>query len=134
MRANRNSGQVLLIIVMLLATAITVVLSITFKATTDIQLSKLEEENQRALAAAEAGIEKALSTGGNVSIDSSLATGLAGFEGNATITTAVSTTFVSPLLQKDQQYTFYLSDYPTFTNHLSGNLSFWYGSEGTSCD
>ena len=131
---KKNSGQVLLIIVMLLATAITVVLSITFKATTDIQLSKLEEENQKALAAAEAGIEKALSTGGNVSIDSSLATGLAGFEGNATITTAVSTTFVSPLLQKDQQYTFYLSDYPTFTNPLSGNLSFWYGSEGTSCD
>ncbi|MDO8496954.1 MAG: hypothetical protein Q7S61_00225 [bacterium] len=129
-----QKGQVLLIIVMLLATAITVVLSITFKATTDIQLSKLEEENQKALAAAEAGIEEALRTSANVVSIGSLSIGLAGFEGSAIITTAVSNTFVSPLLQEDQQYTFYLSNYPALDGSFSGNTSIWYGSEGTNCD
>ncbi|MDO8497177.1 MAG: hypothetical protein Q7S61_01395 [bacterium] len=129
-----QKGQVLLIIVMLLATAITVVLSITFKATTDIQLSKLEEENQKALAAAEAGIEEALQKNVGETVALGGLPGLSGFVGDATVTTAVSNTFVSPLLQIDQQYTLYLSDYPNFTNPLSGDTSIWYGSEGTTCD
>ena len=53
-------GQILLITVMLLATVMTIVLSVSFKSVTETQITKLEEESQKALAAAEAAIEVAL--------------------------------------------------------------------------
>ena len=67
-----QQGQVLLITIMLLATVLTVVLAVTFKSTTETQLTKLEEESQKALAAAEAGVEVAIkqNVGSSVSIAS----------------------------------------------------------------
>ncbi|MEO0070141.1 MAG: hypothetical protein ABIK18_05040, partial [candidate division WOR-3 bacterium] len=79
--ANQK-GQILLITVMVLATVITVVLSLSFKSTIETQTTKLEEEAQRALAAAEAGIEAALKQQGTVDI--SLLPGLSDFTGQAT--------------------------------------------------
>lgn len=118
---NKQSGQILLITVMLLATVLTVVLALFFKSTTETQITKLEEESQKALAAAEAGIEAALKEG-NVILGSGNLSGFAGFTGGATVETAASSTFITPLLQKDEQYTFYLStpagapNNPDFTN------------------
>ena len=57
-----QKGQILLITVMLLATVMTIVLSVSFKSVTDTQVTKLEEESQKALAAAESAIEVALKT------------------------------------------------------------------------
>src|SRR3989344_3285738 len=133
---KHQKGQILLITIMLVATILTVVLAVTFKSTTETQLTQLEEESQKALAAAEAGVEAVIQqdVGESVFIASLPNIAGTGFTGQATVGSITNPVFVSPLLQKDQQYTFYLSDYPTFTNPLSGNLSFWYGSEGTSCD
>ncbi len=123
LKTKDQKGQVLLITIMLLATAITVVLSLSFKSTTEIQTAKLEEEAQKALAAAEAGIERALREGA-VSFDL----------GNIAVTsseqTVSSTSFVTPLLYKDEQYSFYLADYPGLTtNYWWGNLTVYLGSE-----
>jgi hypothetical protein len=46
--SNMKKGQVLLIVVMLLATALTVALTSTYQSVTETQLTKLEEENQKA--------------------------------------------------------------------------------------
>ncbi len=136
---SKQSGQTLLIAIMLLATALTIVLSVTFTSRTETQLTKLEEEHQKALAAAEAAIEAALKAGGSVNI----AAGgdlenlyNAGFSGGATMeTTADKTTFVSPLLQADEQYTFYLSNYPNLDSSYSHPLTFYFASESLgSCD
>lgn len=114
-------GQVLLITIMLLAAVLTVVLSVTYKTTTETQLTKLEEENQKALAAAEAGIEKVAQQGsGTVSINDLVGSG---FSGQATVDLTQGLDFTTPLLQKDQQYSFYLSTYDDATKTLSGNYS-----------
>jgi len=125
-KQNQQAGQVLLITIMLLATALTVALSVSFKSTTETQVTKLEEEQQKALAAAEAGIEKALKedVGKTVNIDVGGYTGTAGCP-----PTYDKNYFVSPVLQKDEQFTFYLSEYPGLTNYWSGNLDFYFKSE-----
>ena len=104
-------GQILLITVMLLATVMTVVLSISFKSVTETQVTKLEEESQKALAAAESAIEVALKENQNVTIGAGSLTSITGFSGNATIQSAVSTTFTTPNIAKDGSYTFYLGNY-----------------------
>lgn len=109
--SKKQSGQVLLLTVMLLATAITVVLATSFSSISNTQTTKLEEENQRALAAAEAGLEAVLRRGiiaGSVNL-SELNLG-GGISGQATVSAEASGEFISPLLQKDEQYTFYLSE------------------------
>lgn len=136
---RHQSGQVLLIAVMLLATALTVVLAVSFRSTTDTQTTKLEEEAQKALAGAEAGIDAALKSGGSVDLsDLNVSTG---FTGSASVDTTQKPTFVTPLLQKDDQYTLYLADYPKVysdpsnSNPITADLTFYFGGTGsTSCD
>lgn len=134
---KHQKGQALLIAVMLLTTAITIVLAVSFKSTTDTKTAKLEEESQKAFAAAEAGIEAALQVGSGTVALSGLNVP-SGFTGQATVdTTSVKPTFVTPLVQKDEQYTLYVSDYNkttgAFSNPWSGNLTFYFGQSGPSC-
>ena len=117
--SNMKKGQVLLIVVMLLATALTVALTATYQSVTETQLSKLEEENQKALAAAEAGIEAVLNQ--KTSINISSLPNLSSFTGQAKIQTIQSNEFVTPLLQKDGQYTFYLANYNAENKTLGSN-------------
>lgn len=104
---KQQSGQVLLIGIMLVAVLLTVVFSAAFVSRTDTQISKLEEENQKTLAAAEAGVEVALKSGAITDI--SKLNVPPGFTGSATIQTASSNSFITPLIKKGSQYTFYLS-------------------------
>ncbi len=130
---NKQSGQVLLIAVMLLAVTLTVVLSVTFSSRTDTQLTKLEEENQKALAAAEAGIEAALKSGtgsaiiiGNDPLPQNGERILPGdeFEGEASVTEDYNkSSFITPLIQKDEQYTFYMGDYDKDSNTVGASLA-----------
>lgn len=106
-----KKGQILLIAVMLLATVMTVVLSVSFKSSTDTQITKLEEESQKALAAAESAIEVALKENSSVILGSGSLSSITGFEGTATIEATTAQTFTTPLIQKDGSYTFYIGDY-----------------------
>lgn len=58
-----QSGQVLLLTLLVLSVATTVVLSLIGRATTDVSISNQIAESQRAFSAAEAGIEEMLKTG-----------------------------------------------------------------------
>lgn len=100
-----------MITVMLLATVMTIVLSVSFKSSTDVQITKLEEESQKALAAAESAIEVALKENGSVTIGSGSLSSITGFEGSATIESASDKTFSTQIIQKDNSYTFYLGNY-----------------------
>ncbi len=132
-KMKNQKGQVLLITIMLLATVLTVTLAATFKSTTETQLTKQEEESQKALSAAEAGIELALQQG-TVNIGLLPNFSGSGFTGQATVTSSSSTDFVTPLLQKDKQYTFYLATYSSTTGfsppYYTSGLKFYFGSEG----
>jgi len=119
-----KKGQVLIILVMLLATALTIALAATYQSITETQITKLEEENQKALAAAEAGIEKALQLkqeGSFVSLGLSNLSGINTFQSSVQINNQGSNIFITPLLQKDEQYTFYLSEYNLQTKNFNGN-------------
>jgi hypothetical protein len=132
---NRKGGQVLLITVMLVATVITVVMTLVFKTNIDTQTTKLQEESQKALAAAEAGIERGLTgaqgTFNAVSIGLSFS-GIDAINSNVTIDSNPATEFVSPLIAKDEQYTFYLTGYDMETKLFSGlsptSVVVYYGS------
>ena len=133
---RKRKGQVLLIAVMLLATIITVVMTVAFNSTTETQIARLEIDSQKALAAAEAGIDAV--------IKQSIASGVAkiedlgqfkaqGITGSAQVIGVSQPYFITPLLQKDEQYTFYLSDYPGFGNPWSGNINIYLVSESGQC-
>ena len=146
-RKKSQEGQVLLIIIMLLATIITVVTTVSFRSTTETQINKLEEESQKTLAAAEAGIEKAIaakvasgnsqkfndpSDPNNLNMQNLSGIDLANSSVNVTSNTGRD--FVTPLIQKDQQYTFYLSNYnnaasPPFSSPYPNQITVYYGSE-----
>lgn len=141
MKENRykndtRTGQVLLIVVMLLATVVTVVMTVAFNSTSVSQITKLEEDSQNALAAAEAGIEAAIKmdAGRTVNI-ASIGNQFSGqgISGQAEVTTAKKPYFVTPLMQKDEQYTFYLSDYPGFANPYISGLNVYFVSESGGC-
>jgi len=121
---KHKKGQILLITVMLLATIMTILLSVTFQSTTETQITKLEEESQKALAAAEAAIEAALQTGANVTIGEGTLSNISGFTGSATLDTTTTNTFISPLITKDGSFTFYLGDYnPLTTPKVTGSTN-----------
>ena len=140
---HKQDGQILLIVVMLFALALTIVMSISFKSITESQITKLEEESQKALAAAEAGIEAALKTSDtgvksftDLGILSELQPGIQ--TGSVTIESVQDTEFVTPVLMNDETYTFYLVDYNTETGILSGtsyggNLNIYYGQNSSDC-
>ncbi len=56
----RNSGQALLVILLIMAVALTIGLAVTSRTVTDVEISGKTEEAARAFSAAEAGIEEAL--------------------------------------------------------------------------
>ncbi len=60
MYTAQSSGQALLIILLVMAVALTIGLSVIARSITDIAISQKEEEAARAFSAAEAGIEQAL--------------------------------------------------------------------------
>ena len=60
-KSNYQSGQAGLIILLLTVVVLTVGISVASRSTTDVKLSRQEEESNRAYNAAEAGVEQALS-------------------------------------------------------------------------
>src|SRR5437868_4230347 len=102
-----QEGQVLLLIVLLLATVMTVVMTVIFTARTESKTTKLEQESQKSLAAAEAGIEAAMKQGADTTDfkfedhPESLGnlTGIDMSKSTVTINTTSTTEFVSPLRQ-----------------------------------
>lgn len=59
-KSARQSGQALIIILLVMAVGLTIGLSIVSRSITDIRISQQEEESARAFSAAEAGIEQVL--------------------------------------------------------------------------
>lgn len=141
---SKQSGQVLLIIVMLLATVLTILMTASLSATTQTQLTKDQEESIKVRAAAESALDLALSEPINTprkkfsEYDSlaKLFTSINLNDSYVQVTGSTGTSFVSPVIEKDTQYTFYLADYtdgifgtPYPSN---GNLKINYGNTSTN--
>src|SRR3989338_3701872 len=57
---NTQSGQMLLVVVLVMVVALTVGLSVASRTITSLKISKQNEDSQRAFQAAETGIQEAL--------------------------------------------------------------------------
>lgn len=75
MRNIRQSGQILLISLLVLTIATTVALSLIGRSTTDVSISNQTNESSRAFSAAEAGIEDSLKTGLGTAVPQVLTSG-----------------------------------------------------------
>jgi len=62
-KMRKNSGQALLIILLVMAVGLTIGLAVISRSVTDIGISRQEEESARVFSVAEAGIEEALKLG-----------------------------------------------------------------------
>lgn len=116
---NKRSGQTLLIIILLATVLLTVGLSISQVTQQEQKITKLEQDAKQAYAAAEAGIDAALKQAGTVSIGS-LGLGQ-GISGTATTTSTTVSSFTTPLLKKDEAFSFYLTTYEPATNSFTGS-------------
>lgn len=136
MRSSRESGQILLITILVMATIVTVVFTISFTSRTNTQTTKLEEESQKTLAAAEASIQVALKKKASSTLGSGELSSITNFSGGATVSTgSATTTFLSPSIEKDGEYTFYLGAYtaatpPTFGASAAEDIRICFGTSG----
>lgn len=139
-KLSNQSGQVLLMIILISSVLLTVGLSMSQIGVNETKISKLEEESKKAFQAAEAGIEKTIEelkdnpdyTGiPRNSID------LNNVGVSTEVTTATGTEFKTPVIKKDDQYTFYLASYDAKNNiwgtSYTGNLTFYLNSNQRAC-
>lgn len=131
MEKNREKGQALLIVVLVMVVALTVGLSIASRSITNLRTSTDEANSQKALAAAEAGIEQAIKSNSTAS---------GNFSGGTTYSTNITqvsgTSFLvnggNPVLQ-DNGADVWFSTYPTYANPWTGSLVIQWGATANSC-
>jgi hypothetical protein len=136
-RSSLQRGQVLLLGVLVITVILTVALSMMARSIVNVRLTVEEDLSKKALAAAEAGIEKSL-------IANTAATGL--LTNNSEYATAYTpvtgATFSlnnGRIVAKDEGADIWLSDYssdPTkiYKNSWSGTLTIYWGSASDTCD
>lgn len=126
MNGNRQTkkSQILLITIIFVSIIMTVVFSISFQSITETQMTKLEEENKKALSAAESAIEALLNQKTNqVFFGSGELSNFSDFSGGAIVETNQSNEFTSPFLKKDSSYTFYIAPYDINNNSFGPSIN-----------
>ena len=138
-RIDSQKGQILLVVVLAAVISLTVGLSVASRVITNTKVAKNETDSQKALSAAEAGIDQKLKTGGagNLSIN---------FGNNSSVLTKPITLLGSQILvdagstiNRDDGADIWLSDYgagtsPTYANPWSGDIIvYWKDNSPTDC-
>lgn len=143
MQKNGEKGQALLIVVLVMVVALTVGLSIASKTIINLRTSTEEANSQKALAAAEAGVEQAIKTN---QIGNNVASGTFTDTSTSYQTSVTSVSGVSFLMNggnpvlSDNGADLWLSDYSTdptklFTTSLyNGSLTIKWGSSNNPCN
>ena len=125
-------GQILLIVVLVMVTTLTIALSVAARSITNTRTSQEAATSEQAFSAAEAGIEKSLSSNssvtGSFSNKSSYSTQLVTVVG-----VDIPLNNGTPVL-KDEPADLWLSTYPGYTSQRSGNVSIYWGSASDTCN
>jgi len=127
---SSEKGQILLIVVITMIVALTIGLSVASRTVTELKLSKQNEESQRAFSAAEAGIDRVLQQGGEITLSEAL-----GNNANFSVTAQAfdgSQIFLNNGEEVDQDIgaDVWLSDYPNYANQIpSASLTIYWGEE-----
>lgn len=138
-KANKSveKGQVLLLVLLLVSVVLTIAMYLLSRSIVNIRLSVEEDQSLKALAAAEAGIEKALIANtsiqsGTLSNDSTFLTSKSSLSGTSFLLNNGKVVF------KDIGSDLWLSDYSDnpsqiFNNPWTGTLSIYWGSPSDTC-
>lgn len=134
---NSERGQTLLIVVLVMVVALTIGLSVASRSIISLRTATEEENSQRAFSAAEAGVEKALKSGGNVGVVDLLNVGTTSKIQKAEIKNVGGTAFLlknGSVIKKDEGGDIWLSTYPNYTAPFyNGNLTIRWKSNGSDC-
>lgn len=146
-KKQAQSGQVLLLLIMIMGTVLVLAMMAIFQSTSETQLSGATQESQRVMSAAEAALEKAflnpdLAEGGASFADLGL-TSLSGIDleqSSVRVETRREQEIIVPKLDDQQIHTVYMSDYMpgepeaqdgTFGAPYGGRFQVWYTSNQT---
>lgn len=150
--SKKEAGQILLIVILVLIIALTVGLSTASRSITNLRLSEEEASSKKALAAAEAGIEQAISS--NAEVEGPLCktgSGTTPEPCNTTYKTTISQVLGTKFLMlggkplpKDEGGTIWLSAYALdsegnedparmYLNPWSGQLTLYWGKAVGAC-
>ena len=136
---NNQEGQALLIVVLVMIIALTVGLALISRSITSVKTSTDQADSQKALAAAEAGIEQSIKSNspigegqGSFGTDTQYSTSIAAVSG---------TTFLlngGDLIQRDDSADLWMSDYSTdsaklYAHPTSANLSIDFNTSKDNC-
>jgi Tfp pilus assembly protein PilX len=124
-------GQILLIVVLVMVTALTIGLSVAARTITNTRTSQEAENSEKAFSAAEAGIEQSLTNSNNVT---------GSFTNNTSYKTTVTTISGTQIslnngsaVLTDDSQDLWLSTYPGYTSPWSGNITFYWGQPTDTC-
>jgi len=127
-----EKGQIMLIVVLVMVTALTVALSVAARSITNTRSSEEDANSEQAFSAAEAGIEKSLTS--NSAVTGSF---LNSAKYQTTIVTVGGVEFSlnngSPVL-KDEPADVWLSTYPGYTAQRTGNITIYWGTSSDTCN
>lgn len=134
---NSQSGQILLIVVLSMVVALSVGLSIASRTISNLNISKQNEESQRAFQAAEAGLERAVRqvyTGGDTAnFDGGLANN-SNFD--VDIQSEPSNKFQlngGDIVERAVGLDVWMSNYPDYTSPYSGKVKLFWGKTTHDC-
>lgn len=124
---KKNSGQVLLIVVITMIVALTASLSLISRTITNLKISKQNEDSQRAFQAASAGIDRYINAASGTRLTTL---------NNSSVTTSITTIQGSNLLlnngdpvDQDRGIDVWLSNYPNYSGPLyTGTITMYWGS------
>lgn len=129
-------GQILLVVVLVMVTTLTVGLSLLSRNVTNLKTSTEEANSQKALSAAEAGVERAIQTGGSIASFPQATIG-PNVSYQTSVTQLTSSEFTlknGASVDEDDSADVWLSDYPNFTNPWNGsNPNIFWGNMSDSC-
>lgn len=128
-----QQGQILLVSLLVLIVAMIVGLSVVTRTITNLRVTSVEDNSQRAFSAAEAGIERLLTANVNTSLAGNLGNNSTF---NSTKTLVTGDQFLvnnGSFVLKDDVVDIWLSNYPDYSSPWSGNLVIYWGSSSDAC-
>lgn len=128
-----SAGQILLISLLVLVVAMTIGLSLAARTINNLRVTTAQDSSQRAFAAAEAGLERALTQ-----ISSTTITGNLNNDSNyiTTVNTRSANEFQinsGDFLIKNDTADIWLSAYPDYSSPWTGTLNIYWGSSSDVC-
>lgn len=130
---NYQSGQILLISLLVLIVVLVIGLSLAARTISTLRTTSVEDSSVRAFSAAEAGMEKALTATTNTTLTGTLANN-SGYKTDISTLTGDSLLLNNgDFLQEDKPQDVWLSTYPNYTTTWSGSVTVYWGATSDVC-